>query len=105
MYSLFLFYLATAEKLQPFRPVPKFVAIKSVVFLLYWQNCAMNLILATGVSDTLLRQIQDTVGKENRMIRPLDVRRVQYNPNIVCCEMTVAALAHHYVSAKTSTFR
>lgn len=37
LYALALFYVACKDLLQPFNPVPKFVIIKSVVFLTYWQ--------------------------------------------------------------------
>lgn len=37
LYSLALFYMACRDLLQPFNPVPKFILIKSVVFLTYWQ--------------------------------------------------------------------
>lgn len=37
LYALALFYVACRDLLQPFNPVPKFIIIKSVVFLTYWQ--------------------------------------------------------------------
>ncbi|GJY41789.1 transmembrane protein 184A-like protein, partial [Tanacetum coccineum] len=37
LYALALFYMACRDMLQPFNPVPKFIIIKSVVFLTYWQ--------------------------------------------------------------------
>ena len=37
LYALVLFYMACKDLLQPFNPVPKFIIIKSVVFLTYWQ--------------------------------------------------------------------
>ena len=37
LYALVLFYVACKDLLKPFNPVPKFVIIKSVVFLTYWQ--------------------------------------------------------------------
>lgn len=37
LYALVLFYMACRDLLHPFNPVPKFVIIKSVVFLTYWQ--------------------------------------------------------------------
>jgi len=38
LYALFMFYCATKELLQPFDPVLKFLTVKSVVFLSYWQG-------------------------------------------------------------------
>lgn len=35
--ALILFYVACKDLLKPFNPLPKFVIIKSVVFLTYWQ--------------------------------------------------------------------
>lgn len=37
LYALALFYVACKDLLRPFNPVPKFIIIKSVVFLTYWQ--------------------------------------------------------------------
>lgn len=38
LYALFLFYFATRELLQPFEPVLKFLTIKAVIFLSFWQG-------------------------------------------------------------------
>ncbi|KAA3675033.1 uncharacterized protein DEA37_0014730 [Paragonimus westermani] len=38
LYALVLFFLATRDILQPFDPVIKFAAVKSVVFLCFWQG-------------------------------------------------------------------
>ena len=43
LYALALFYVACKDLLQPFNPVPKFIIIKSVVFLTYWQVCFIPL--------------------------------------------------------------
>ncbi|KAL8205956.1 hypothetical protein R6Q57_009507 [Mikania cordata] len=40
LYALVLFYVACRDLLRPFNPVPKFIIIKSVVFLTYWQEYA-----------------------------------------------------------------
>ena len=37
LYALALFYVACRDLLRPYNPVPKFILIKSVVFLTYWQ--------------------------------------------------------------------
>lgn len=43
LYALALFYVACKDLLQPFNPVPKFIIIKSVVFLTYWQVVFISL--------------------------------------------------------------
>ena len=38
LYALFLFYFATKHILKPYDPVLKFLTIKSVIFLSFWQG-------------------------------------------------------------------
>lgn len=38
LYALFLFYFATRELLRPFEPVLKFLTVKAVIFLSFWQG-------------------------------------------------------------------
>lgn len=38
LYALFLFFSATSDLLRPFEPVLKFLTIKSVIFLSFWQG-------------------------------------------------------------------
>lgn len=38
LYGLLLFYFATKELLTPYEPVWKFLTIKSVIFLSFWQG-------------------------------------------------------------------
>lgn len=55
LYALVLFYVACKDLLQPFNPVPKFVIIKSVVFLTYWQViCLTRLLSSFGINFYLL---------------------------------------------------
>jgi hypothetical protein len=36
LYFLVIFYLPISEELKPFRPIPKFLCIKTVVFFAFW---------------------------------------------------------------------
>ena len=38
LYALFLFYFATKELLHSYDPVLKFLTVKSVIFLSFWQG-------------------------------------------------------------------
>ncbi|GAA0187277.1 hypothetical protein Leryth_017275 [Lithospermum erythrorhizon] len=77
LYSLALFYVACKELLQPFNPVPKFVIIKLVVFLTYWQGVLVFLAAKTGY----IKNAEDAAEFQNF---------------IVCVEMLIAALGHLY---------
>lgn len=52
LYALFLFYFSTRDLLSPYRPMLKFLMVKSVIFLSFWQG---SVCLPAGV----LRGIQD----------------------------------------------
>lgn len=38
LYALFLFYFSTRELLSPYSPMLKFLMVKSVIFLSFWQG-------------------------------------------------------------------
>lgn len=44
LYCLYVFYLATAQLIQGFRPVSKFLAVKSIIFATYYQSLLVRLI-------------------------------------------------------------
>lgn len=43
LYALLLFYMGTHELLEPFRPLLKFVLVKSVIFLTFWQGLFISI--------------------------------------------------------------
>ncbi|KAB2059342.1 hypothetical protein ERO13_A11G275900v2 [Gossypium hirsutum] len=77
LYALVLFYMACRDLLQPFNPVPKFIIIKSVVFLTYWQGVMFFLAAKSG------------------FIKDADAA-AQFQNFIICVEMLLAALGHLY---------
>ncbi|XP_078444609.1 uncharacterized protein LOC144713792 [Wolffia australiana] len=77
LYALALFYFACRDLLRPFNPVPKFLLIKSVIFLTYWQGVLVFLTAKSGLID----------GAEEAA----DMQNL-----ILCVEMLAAAVGHLY---------
>ncbi|KKA18663.1 hypothetical protein T310_7383 [Rasamsonia emersonii CBS 393.64] len=84
LYSLALFWVCMHEDLKPFRPVPKFLCIKLIIFASYWQGFFLSILqwlgaIPNGVAgytpDNLAAAIQDS---------------------LICFEMPVFAIAHWY---------
>ncbi|OVA16575.1 Organic solute transporter Ost-alpha [Macleaya cordata] len=77
LYALALFYVACRDLLRPFNPVPKFIMIKSVVFLTYWQGVLVFLAAKSG------------------FIKNAEVA-AEFQNFIICVEMLIAAVGHFY---------
>lgn len=56
LYCLIQFYTATKEKLQPIKPLSKFLTFKSIVFLTWWQGVAVAFLFSTGLFNGHLAQ-------------------------------------------------
>jgi len=72
LYSLLLFYLGAHDLLKPHSPLLKFVLVKSVIFLTFWQS----ILCATLVSNGTLED-----GEDGRALQNV----------LICVEMIVAA--------------
>ncbi|WIA30390.1 hypothetical protein OEZ86_000476 [Tetradesmus obliquus] len=52
LYGLMLFWIGASELLQPFNPLLKFILVKTVIFLTFWQGIAISYINSMGeISD------------------------------------------------------
>ncbi|XP_006841552.2 transmembrane protein 184B [Amborella trichopoda] len=77
LYALVLFYVACRDLLRPFNPVPKFIMIKSVVFLTYWQGVLVFL----AAKSRIIKNAEEAADFQNF---------------IICVEMLFAAVGHFY---------
>ncbi|KAK1945692.1 Transmembrane protein 184 [Phytophthora citrophthora] len=81
-YYLVLFYLALRAQLAPYNPVPKFLCIKAVLFLSFWQSVVLAFLSRFQIIHELGSWSVEnvTTGIQNLLI---------------CFEMFFVALAHH----------
>mmetsp|Transcript_2610 Transcript_2610/g.2952 ORF Transcript_2610/g.2952 Transcript_2610/m.2952 type:complete len:138 (+) Transcript_2610:538-951(+) len=80
-YDLALFYIALKSSLKLFNPVPKFLAIKAVLFLSFWQG----VLLATLAQFDMIDQIGNwTVEKVSTGVQNW----------LICFEVSLCAFTH-----------
>ncbi|KAK7411844.1 hypothetical protein VNO78_03287 [Psophocarpus tetragonolobus] len=87
LYCLVQFYNVTHERLQPIKPLAKFISFKAIVFATWWQGVGIAVLCSFGVlpnEGKLKSGLQDF---------------------LICIEMAIAAVAHVFVfSAKPYHF-
>lgn len=84
LYSLAMFWVCMHEDLKPFRPVPKFLCIKLIIFASYWQGFALSILVWLGaIPDNVQGYTQDNLA-------------AAIQDALICVEMPVFAVAHLY---------
>lgn len=84
LYSLGLFWVCMHQDMKPFRPVPKFLSIKLIIFASYWQGFLLSILVWLGA-------IPDDVKGYTR-----DNLAAAIQDFLICIEMPVFAVMHWY---------
>lgn len=84
LYSLGLFWVCMHGDLVPFRPVPKFLCVKLIIFASYWQGFLLSLLVWIGA-------IPDNVEGYTRNNLAAAIQDA-----LICVEMPIFAVAHWY---------
>ncbi|OAA81061.1 DUF300 domain protein [Akanthomyces lecanii RCEF 1005] len=84
LYSLGLFWVCMHQDLKPFRPVPKFLSIKLIIFASYWQGFFLSILVWLGA-------IPDDVQGYTR-----DNLAAAIQDFLICIEMPIFAVVHWY---------
>ncbi|KAI7803842.1 transmembrane protein 184A isoform X2 [Triplophysa rosa] len=88
LYALFLFYFTTSDLLRAYEPVLKFLTIKSVIFLSFWQGMVLAILERCGVIPEALLIDGHKVGA--------GTVAAGWQNFIICIEMFFAAIALRY---------
>ncbi|CAF1196316.1 unnamed protein product [Didymodactylos carnosus] len=98
MYCLVTFYMNTKEELKPFKPLPKFLVIKAIVFFTFWQSVLMSGLAAIHV---LRNQSCDPNVNVNcnGSINGFSVEqeKILLSSVLICVEMFFFSIAHHWI--------
>eukprot|EP00033_Pygsuia_biforma_P001123 GCRY01001280.1.p1 GENE.GCRY01001280.1~~GCRY01001280.1.p1 ORF type:complete len:352 (+),score=33.31 GCRY01001280.1:161-1216(+) len=81
LYYLVLFYVGCQKILKPYRPVLKFLCIKSVIFFSWWQGVGLAVLARLGILDGVGGYQEETVA-------------MGIQDFLICVEMFFASLAH-----------
>ncbi|XP_007939427.1 transmembrane protein 184A [Orycteropus afer afer] len=88
LYALLLFYEATRELLRPFEPLLKFLTIKAIIFLSFWQG----MLLAILEKCKVIPEVQAVDGS---LVRA-GTLAAGYQNFFICIEMLFASVALRY---------
>lgn len=84
LYSLGLFWVCMHHDLTPFRPMPKFLCIKLVIFASYWQGFFLSILVWLGaIPDDVPEYTPDNIA-------------AAIQDALICIEMPLFAVAHWY---------
>ncbi|THH30764.1 hypothetical protein EUX98_g3435 [Antrodiella citrinella] len=89
LYCLAMFWMCVNEDLKPFRPMPKFLCVKGILFFSFWQSLFISILVSAGAI-TKLGPYTDT---EHISLGLTDC--------LICLEMPIFAIAHQYAFSAT----
>ncbi|CAP80811.1 Pc12g11840 [Penicillium rubens Wisconsin 54-1255] len=83
LYSLAMFWVCLHDDLTPFRPVPKFLCVKLIIFASYWQGFFLSILQWLGALGSVAGYTPDNLA-------------AAIQDSLICFEMPLFAMAHWY---------
>ncbi|KAF9444498.1 DUF300-domain-containing protein, partial [Macrolepiota fuliginosa MF-IS2] len=84
LYCLAMFWVCVNDDLKPFRPVPKFLCVKGILFFSFWQSIGISVLVAAHV----IARLGPYTDAEHISVGLNDI--------LICLEMPFFAIAHNY---------
>ncbi|KGO69428.1 Organic solute transporter Ost-alpha [Penicillium italicum] len=83
LYSLAMFWVCLHDDLTPFRPIPKFLCVKLIIFASYWQGFFLSILQWLGALGNVAGYTPDNLA-------------AAIQDSLICFEMPIFAMAHWY---------
>ncbi|KAI0711759.1 organic solute transporter Ostalpha-domain-containing protein [Earliella scabrosa] len=87
LYCLAIFWMCVNDDLKPFRPMPKFLCVKGILFFSFWQSIFISILVAGGA----ITKLGPYTDSEHISLGLTDT--------LICFEMPLFAIAHMYAFA------
>ncbi|KAI0354083.1 DUF300-domain-containing protein [Trametes cingulata] len=87
LYCLAIFWMCVNDDLKPFRPMPKFLCVKGILFFCFWQSIFISILVAGGA----IKKLGPYTDNEHISLGLTDT--------LICFEMPIFAVAHMYAFA------
>ncbi|KAH8077725.1 organic solute transporter Ostalpha-domain-containing protein [Cristinia sonorae] len=84
LYCLAMFWMCVNDDLKPFRPMPKFLCVKGILFFSFWQSIFISILVAAGA----ITKLGPYTDAEHISLGLTDC--------LICLEMPIFAIAHQY---------
>ncbi|CAF1501963.1 unnamed protein product [Adineta steineri] len=98
LYSLVAFYTNTKEELKPFKPLPKFIVIKLIVFFIFWQSVLMSGLAAIHIlRNTSCDPTTNSYCNGSTTGFTVEQEKILLSNILICVEMFFFAIAHHWI--------
>jgi hypothetical protein len=97
LYCLVTFYMNTKIELKPFKPLPKFLVIKLIVFFIFWQSVLMSGLAAIHIlrNTTCDLAIANCNGSTTGFT--VEQEKILLENVLICVEMFFFSIAHHWI--------
>ncbi|KAG9019517.1 hypothetical protein FRB90_001179 [Tulasnella sp. 427] len=89
LYCLAIFWVCINEDIKPFRPMPKFLCVKGILFFSFWQAIGVSILVSAG----LITHVGPYKDAEHISLAITDA--------LVCFEMPFFAIAHTFAFSYT----
>jgi len=84
LYCLAIFWACVNDDLKPYRPVPKFLCVKGILFFSFWQSVGISILVATNI----ITRLGEYTDREHVS--------TGWNNLFICVEMPIFAFLHMF---------